>query len=82
MTNGNPAHPLQRHTREDTVKEKAYTFWLQWADGKWEPTITASGRSFQITARQLLLKMRDDFHSKCTGWKGHTRILPVGQKPK
>ena len=63
------------------MKEKAYTLWLQWLGGKWTPTITASGKATFRTGRQLLVDFRD-LHYADGHWRRHTRILPVGQKPK
>ena len=61
-------------------KGKTYTLWLRWSDGTWTPTITASGRSPSVTARQLLEGFRGEQYGD-PHWRGHTRILPVGKKP-
>lgn len=63
------------------MKEKAYTLWLQWRDGKWTPTITVSGKAVFRTGRQLLIDFRDQYY-RSSYWDGHTRILPAGKKPK
>ncbi len=63
------------------MKEKAHTLWLRWSDGRWRPTITVSGKATSKTGRQLLGEFRNQ-HYVSGYWKGHSRILPVGQEPK